>query len=122
MNATKESDLEERINSILHGAIKWKKNEWNVKWNVIFKLCKSQDIMCEEAYNLLTKNLVDRKILSYSKEGTYDLFIMHTIPSGELLIDNNGKELYFTKSEYADAYKRLVFPSRYNDFRTGPAQ
>jgi len=113
--------LDERINSVLDGAIKWKKNSWKVKWNVIAALCKSEDQLCTRAYDVLANNLIKRKILSYSREGNYDLFIMHDMPFGKLR-DENGKELFFTKSEYAEAYKDLVFPSQQRYYRTGPAQ
>ena len=122
MNATKENTLEERVDSVLNGAIKWENNSWKVKWNVIATLCKSEDKLCARAYDVLTKNLIKRGILSYSKEGNYDLFVMHVIPSKELLVDSNGKDLYFTTTDYADAYKRLVCPSQYGDLRIAPAE
>lgn len=122
MNAVQKEPLEERLNGILNKAIRWDEKEWKVKWNVISMLCTSNDNLCERAYEILTNNLIKRNILSKSKEGNYDLFIMYSFPFGELLRDTKGNDLYFTKFEYADAYKRLVRPSQSKDLRVAHAQ
>ena len=122
MNAVQKEPLEERLNSVLNKAIRWDEGEWKVKWNIISMLCASNDSLCERAYKILTNNLIKRNILSESKEGNYDLFIMYDIPFGELFRNAKGKDLYFTRLEYADAYKRLVRPSQSRDLRVAHAQ
>ena len=119
----KESDrekepLEDRLSSILnrYGKLLAKMNSANEKprsYAALDRLCECDKV--EKARLRVIRCLVNKKILSYSPEGNYEVRLFHDFPlDPRLLKGPQGEALYPTNIKYAhklmDFLAKHVYP------------